>query len=187
MSAEFEQPQQLTAVEQTLAAVAPAPPRVDRDRLMFLAGIASAQGQKPAEIGLPPRIGRTWLWPAATAALGATSLALAIALLVRPAPPTQIVHVERQAARGEIAAAPRFPAEIQPAHRRSPVAPAAVPADNYVRAREVALRLGLDALGVGSRGNSADDSPVPTYRSLLESFAPAGQNQPGAGPQTSQM
>src|SRR5678815_4587472 len=69
-------------LEQSLASFAPAPAQLDRDRLMFLAGQASVPECGP----LAPRGGnhsRHWLWPASTATLAATSLALAIALFTR--------------------------------------------------------------------------------------------------------
>src|SRR5262245_24697630 len=113
-------PAQQAAVERVLAAVSPAPPRIDRDRLMFLAGAASATatGPRPVASGrrqppdrtedalndLPARGDPTGkltlharlLWPATSAVLGATSLVLAIALLIRPAPAEKIVVIEQQ-------------------------------------------------------------------------------------------
>ena len=57
----------------------------------------------------------------------------------------------------------------------------AIPADNYLRSRDVALRLGLDALGSGP-GAEGDSSPMLTYRELLEtlsaSSSPANDEQP---------
>src|SRR5262245_1377184 len=87
---EVSRPEQ--AVERALARVAPVPARIDRDRLMFLAGVASASSepQPPtSDVQIPERhrgrspqhrsttSGSAWQWPAATAALAATSLALA--------------------------------------------------------------------------------------------------------------
>ncbi len=48
---------ELSAVEQQLAALAPRAVRVDRDRLMFLAGAASEQPSV-----LPPRAGQRSHW-----------------------------------------------------------------------------------------------------------------------------
>ena len=63
---------ELAAVEAMLGSLTPAASSVDRDRLMFLAGRASAEGRS-----LPHRRRvYTWLWPCATAA----SLLVAVAL-----------------------------------------------------------------------------------------------------------
>ena len=63
--------EELAAVEAALAALKPAASLVDRDRVMFLAGRASA-----AVIAFPSKRRKTqWLWPCITA----VSLLLAIA------------------------------------------------------------------------------------------------------------
>jgi hypothetical protein len=205
MSSEFnnrENPDELKATEQALAAIAPRPAQVERDRLMFLAGAASAaaRGQGTGDRGQEERVapvGRgTWLWPAASAALGATSLALTIALVVRANPPPQVVYVERPAP-AVPAASPRIAVQsVQP----SPSQPAAeiavaprpaprpativqVPADNYVRSREVALRMGLDALGAQRASGGRSSAPV-TYLDWLVGLnrETPNSNPPGAAP-----
>lgn len=150
---------------------------------MFLAGVASAT---PGSAGVSPSQTRAWLWPASTAALAATSLALAMALLVRPEPPQRIVYLDRPATNPAAPLAPRMPEP--PLVARAIVgrsAPTELPANNYVRSRDVALRLGLDALGspaIGGGGNL----PAPTYRSWLESFvAPTPRTSPAT--ESSQM
>ena len=191
MSSEFtnhsENPDDLKHVEQTLAALTPRPPQIDRDRLMFLAGAASVQG---SGFGVSKARG-AWTWPAATAALAATSLALAIALVVRTNAPPQVVYVDRPAPaapsmRPQVAIqperSPNLPATVTDAvvaprpAARSAQAPA-VPADNYLRSREVALRMGLDALGSprGAGGNSA--SPM-TYFDWLASLGDDSSSAP---------
>ncbi len=165
------------AIEQTLAGLSPAPPRIDRDRLMFLAGAASATSdlRPPIPVSRPPN--SAWLWPASTAALAATSLALAIALLVRPAPAERIVYLPQPRRAPSMAAS----AVARGGHERATVGPLrqqgpssavrtvrnTAPAPNYVRTRDVALRLGLDALG-SFPGSGDVDVAAPTYRSLLE-------------------
>src|SRR5437660_350909 len=91
-----------------LASFTPATARIDRDRLMFLAGQASAMAsggcQAPGNLDTsrnlmtgklthPARLA----WPASTAALAATALTLAIMLWLRPDSRTQIVYIERPA------------------------------------------------------------------------------------------
>src|SRR5687767_6318887 len=91
-----ENPHDLKPVEQTLAAFAPRAPQLDRDRLMFLAGAESVQGSgfgvQGSGVTVPviTKSRGSWVWPAATAAMAATSLALAVALFLRPEPRVQI-------------------------------------------------------------------------------------------------
>jgi hypothetical protein len=214
MSHEHEQPEELKAVEQSLAAFAPAAPRLDRDRLMFLAGAASASASAPAsaqasgrreppdghespggqtigQLTLPARL----LWPVTSAALAATSLALAVVLVTRPTPPSQVVYLAPPAAEVPHRAIPTAPTVARHQPQIDPASPilasrqsaSSVPAENYVRTREVALRLGLDALGDLSGGGSGSGSPTPTYRSLLESLTPAVQGRTDAASESSQM
>lgn len=163
-----------------LATLAPAAARVDRDRLMFLAGQAQGvevRGQR-SEVGRS--IGAPWLWPAATASLGATSLALLVALCLRPEP--QVVFRDREApARQQQPAVARtmpvaevgvIPITLAAAQRPAAVA---IPTNNYVRTREVALRMGLDAIGSPRRGGMADGAGAApeTYGSWLQSLTVA--------------
>ena len=184
-------PPELRPIEQTLASLAPAPPRVDRDRLMFLAGQASViSDSRPPTSDLRLPTHRAWLWPASTAALAATLLALAVALLVRTAPTETIVYRDRLVTAP--AAAPQSPLSVQPpappllAAAASRTTPSNLSSHNYLRTRDVALRHGLDALGTFPSAGG-DDSPVPTYRSLLDSFSPARPRAPREPPESTQM
>ncbi len=180
---EKQQPEELAAIERALAACTPAPPRVDRDRLMFLAGAASVSAAStPGDSRLPtpdPRpIGKLThparLWPAATAALAATSLALAIALWARPEPKQQIVYLDRVitvTAPAVAIAAPAQALEQQPATALAARSTSlASSSNNYLHTREVALRLGLDALGRPQGGQ--DRERASTYGDWLESLFP---------------
>jgi hypothetical protein len=69
---------ELAAIESALAALAPRPARLDRDRLLYEAGRLAA---------LQERSWKRYGWPAAAAALAATLL---VSLIVRPEP--QIVE-----------------------------------------------------------------------------------------------
>ncbi|MCU0878864.1 MAG: hypothetical protein MUF06_13860 [Pirellulaceae bacterium] len=191
---------ELSAVEQQLAALAPRAARVDRDRLMFLAGAASEQPSV-----LPPRAGQRshWLWPTATGVLAATSLGLAVLLALRDAREPQIVYLpaptETRPAESPVSPKPapreQVVATDEAADRRgdegSPM-PAAgvarsrtsVPRENYLQVRDVALRMGLDALAVPrSSGGAAapEGSDLPTYRSLMQAaFGPVDASEPAA-------
>ena len=184
-------PPDLRAVAETLASVRPPAPRLDRDRLMFLAGAASASATAVpiGKLTLPARLA----WPAATAALAATSLALSAALFLRPPQDQRIVYVpvEAEQASGQerVAVEPadvdhprRSPAEAVPI--AAPSRPAtAVTQHNYVRRRDVALRLGLDALGAPPARGAAREQPTPPYRTLLDALAlPPGRESEEAAP-----
>lgn len=200
-------------IERRLAALAPAPAQLNRDRLMFLAGQASGGRESPdadafpkvdacdaSEVirkqTLPARgrsSGRHGLWPAATMTLGATSLALLVALIARPQP--QVVYRDREV----LVVQPHKLAEQQ----RTPVAEASavpitlaavqrsgatsVPTDNYVRTRDVALRMGLDAIGGPRLSGFAggDDGTFATYGNWLQSLtdsADGGGNKSSLSP-----
>jgi hypothetical protein len=194
-------------IERRLAALLPAPAQVDRDRLMFLAGMASVTPSAKASGGRespdndafreidviqtndvigklthPARLsrngGRHWHWPATTAALAATSLALLMALVTRPAQQPRIVYRDRVI---RAAAQPQEQSVLMPrpaqanavpitlaVHQRQAIA--VVPVDNYVRTREVALRMGLDAIG-SPRSLGGDGLPATSYGDWLQSLA----------------
>lgn len=112
-------------LESALRSLRPARAAIDRDRLMFQAGRASAR-----------RGGRVWL--GATMALAA---ALGVSLVVRPGPRevVRIVRVEAEAPKPEVTPA------------RSFIAARAIRAGRlgrgeYLRLREEVLAKGLDAL-----------------------------------------
>ncbi len=176
MSNESEDQGSLESVEQALAGFTPAPPRLDRDRLMFLAGQASTQASVHTEKLALPAGRANWLWPASTAALAATSLALAAALLVRPMPQPQVVYRDRP-----VLVQPPRGIQSPPAHERDvapqPVLPspglAEGPATHggYLKTRGVALRIGLDGLGSPSGGSNAANPA--TYLDFLKALAGA--------------
>ena len=185
----------VSPIEQTLANFVPARPQTDRDRLMFLAGQASVEAgkQEPVVSGQWPvadmvvhRRNGVWLWPASSAVLAATSLALLVALLTRAVPQPQVVYRDRLVTVAPVEAAKQsasrpatyeVSADVRPAVWR----PSAIPQNNYVHVRDVALRLGLDALGAAP-AVSDRSAPAATYREILESLVP-GDQQPAAAAQ----
>jgi hypothetical protein len=180
MSDEHETSPELNAIEQALASFAPAAPRLDRDRLMFLAGQVGAHevGGRRSEVGRA-----AWFWPASSATLAATSLALAIALFARPAPQPQLI-VRDATAPPAVAPEPSVAVDERVATAPLRMATLAMNSpvksgESYLKTRDVAFRMGLDALGRPTAGGSGV-SPGTTYIELLEGLA-----TPAAGPAAS--
>src|SRR5262249_49612936 len=75
----------LVALEKSLAALAPAPGRIDRDQLLFRAGQASMKRQ-------------SWLWPSATALASLVATGLGITLALRLASPVveRVIYVQAE-------------------------------------------------------------------------------------------
>jgi hypothetical protein len=137
------------AFEATLSAMRPAVAAVDRDRLMYLAGRASAEADERSIASTKgwERL-RTWLWPCATAA----SLLLAVGLGAIALGPSQvverIVYVERERP---------VPVLPIPSSDRDELRPTA----DYLRLRELVLREGVDAIPASSRRPDNGQAPVP--------------------------
>jgi hypothetical protein len=75
----------LIAFEAALASLVPRSDRLDRDRLMFLAGQQSRTGFQP--VITRNRSKPTWAWPAAFSAMTAVATVLATLLVIRPTVP----------------------------------------------------------------------------------------------------
>lgn len=82
-----ERSPQLQALEAQLAALRPREDRLDRERLMYLAGQASVGGVVAPRLHEP----RRWAWPASLGALAGAAAAAVAILLARPVPTTDVV------------------------------------------------------------------------------------------------
>jgi hypothetical protein len=90
----WELPAELKAFEARLAALSPCGDRLDRDRLMFLAGRAAAEAALVSPQPMPRHTREHKAWPAAFAAMTAVAATLLVMLVTRPTPIEQpIVHV----------------------------------------------------------------------------------------------
>ncbi len=142
----------LNEVATALAALAPRPPALDRDRLLFHAGRASAP--------------RPWFWRLTTAGSTALAAVLAALLLFRPAPAPveRIVYIRVEPAPPKADAPPAAaPAESEP-----PAVPLYPwPATPYARMEDKVLRWGLDGL---AEPPAPPDAPPDTVDSLLKSL-----------------
>jgi len=128
----------VAAVEAALASLSPAPSTVDRERMMYLAGRASAAVGSPRR---PARTGR--LWPLATAASTLLAVTFGALLLVRGSPPveTRVVYVEAPPADGHaVPRQPTGPASPGDRLRKGPIS------TDYLRMRRLVLSKGIDAL-----------------------------------------
>jgi hypothetical protein len=142
---------ELNALAAALTALAPARTRIDRDRLMFRAGQASAQ----ASIGGR----RPWIALAATLALVAVGEAALLAR--RPA--------SRATERRVVAAPPSTSPTPPPPPLRRPFEPSlALGQTAYERRLGQILRYGLDGLPAGPTSGGLDAVPEPVAsRQLL--------------------
>ncbi len=148
----------LNEVAAALAALRPNPPALDRDRLLFQAGRASAP--------------RPWLWRATTAASTSAAAVLAALLIFRPAPPA--VEIERVVyVRDQPPPAPPPPQKDKPPPPAPPEAEPPPPpypwqpATPYTRMEDRVLRWGLDGLAEPALPPAA---PPDTVDSLLRSL-----------------
>lgn len=147
---------QLNDVAAALAALAPQPPALDRDRLLFHAGRASAP--------------RPWFWRISAAATTSCAVVLAAVLILRPVPTPvdRVVYVQ-------VAVPPPQPAPPKedvptppPPSESEPSEPAySWPTTPYTRLEDRLLRWGLDGLAEPSPPPAA---PPETLKSLLQSL-----------------
>jgi hypothetical protein len=134
----------LDALAGALRGLAPRPGKIDRDRLMFQAGRASAP--------------RGWAWPLATVASAAAAAVLGVLLWARPESPPRTVYVQTER-----------PATASDERASGPDAGAAPGRwSHYLQLQEDLLRDGLDGLPAPS------DAPAPegqqTVDALLKSL-----------------
>ena len=102
MSQEHVSPDpELKTVESALGALKPSPSRIDRDRVMFLAGQAAARRRTAGQ----------WAWVAVAAGLGLVSLVEAGMLARRPEVVERVVYVTRPDTSPETAFPDRLAAE----------------------------------------------------------------------------
>jgi hypothetical protein len=146
----------LNDVAAALAALAPQPPALDRDRLLFKAGRASAP--------------RPWFWRITAATTTSCAVVLAAVLIFRPipAPTDRVVYVQvavqppqPEPPKQEIKT-PTVTVESEP-----PEPAYSWPTTPYTRLEDRLLRWGLDGLDEPSLPSAA---PPETLKSLLQSL-----------------
>ena len=150
---------ELTDLEAQLQALKPTPGGLDRDRILFRAGRASARG--------PGR----YLWPGVSGVLALTTVALAVALAIRPEPSERVVYVEVPRA----APPPqeqRPPGAIDEVPAPTPPEKALLTGGRSLMERQL-LRWGLDALPAPTPA-PVSAQPVYHIRGVLTDPPPAG-------------
>jgi hypothetical protein len=187
--------------ERVLGAFAPRAPRLNRERLLALV----QDVRQPATSATAAVQLRTpWYWPAATAVMTATSLALAVLLALRvSAEPTVRVEsrdrivqqqpsidratnvdAELQKTNQSVATLrPRAPQEYTPPSPQvaasSGMGLTAHPEENYLHDRRVAIEQGIDALAMSRPVvQSSRISPPATQRELMQQFVPLAALRP---------
>ncbi len=144
-------------VEQALRQFQPRPSKVDRERLMFLAGQASGANARE-------RPKTWWLWPASTLAMSTVATCLAVALTVqlsRPPDEKLIVRevvVPVQVPQSNGLANEPLPTMSPRQFTSTPIA-LSLPAGSVLQLRNVALRFGVEALPTAGNSNPTTTMP----------------------------
>ncbi len=164
-------------LEHALALLRPAASSLDRDRFLFLAGRASAEGSSPAHV---PR----WMWPAATCLSSLAAVVLLVLLVMRTGPEAN--RAQRSKLVGTNRLFPRsHPSPWKATLRRTSRSPRSHVSrrrrrrrpglwrrSNYPRLRSFVLAYGIDALPEPaplqkSESSSQADREPATVRDLL--------------------
>jgi hypothetical protein len=161
---------ELNLIESAMGRLAPARSRIDRDRLMFQAGVNSAKAQSP----------RRWVWPAVAASLAVVALSESAALAVRSG--QHVVVVQQSATAPE-----SRPAEPEPVQILSQSPPSRTEGNEYwpsgggeaLALRRQVLRFGLEGLPdpaslLSQSDGSASESPSPLRRYELNKVIDLG-------------
>ncbi|HKD35429.1 MAG TPA: hypothetical protein VKB78_01475 [Pirellulales bacterium] len=163
----------LKPLEAALGSLVPATSRIDRDRLMYLSGAASADATVSTTKTTIPSA-RSWrgrtlraFWPLAAAAMLIVSIGLGT-IVAFWEPRERVVYIERQVAQG-LQSLPRRIAsgalalEV-PSHWMA--SRASVDA-SYLVLRGQVLRRGVAALDTPATGKQSDEGREPSNRALL--------------------
>ena len=146
----------LNDVAAALTALAPRPPALDRDRILFDAGRASAP--------------RPWFWRMTAATTTSCAIVLAAVLIFRPipVPVDRVVYVQVAVQPSQLAPPKEDPIPSPAPAESEPPEPAySWPTTPYTRLEDRLLRWGLDGLGEPSPPPAA---PPETLKSLLQSL-----------------
>jgi hypothetical protein len=171
---------ELAAFERQLAGLDVAPLRVDRDRLMFEAGRAAGQAERPVAATQRVAGAPRWFWPSAAAMMTAACVVLAAmlvwrddaALVAQREAKPQAAHIPTIA---ESAGEESHTGEWHASSLRTSVW-AARPTGGYLEKRHIALTRGVGELQledeVGSPFQPRNTARPATARELLRDLVP---------------
>jgi len=145
---------ELNPIESALGRLAPARSRLDRDRLMFQAGVNSARTKFPSR----------WVWPSIAASLAVVVLSESVVLAVRPGPSVVVVQQSAPVAKDRAGGPELVQILIQAPPSQSPEQEPWLPAGNEALGlRRQVLRFGLEGLpdppSLLSQADGADPAP----------------------------
>jgi hypothetical protein len=137
----------LTDIESALAGLVPVPSRLDREKLMFKAGAASARSTPV----------RRWVWPSVAAAFAIGMISETVVVAIRPGPRViERVVVVREPAPAGLTTPTSNAAALTPSSADAPndtrssetrfLTSSWTATPEYQRIEELVLRLGLDAV-----------------------------------------
>jgi hypothetical protein len=178
MPREENETQDLKAVEAALSSLAPSTGRLDRDRLMFLAGEAAALSHSaPSHLPLARAPLRRWGWPAAFSTMSVVAATL-LALLVSQPEPNVIDRIVYVPAGQPLAAATptkdsvtsvEKPNRVEAQRQEVPANVRRPSEGDYLRLRDQVLALGLDSWSPGRSAGAAAAADAPMgHRQMVE-------------------
>ncbi len=166
------EPAQLRETEQLLSSFAPRAPRLKREQLLDLVRPSAM------EVALPA-MGRTpWYWPAATAVMTATSLALMVIISWQAAAEPEVKYRDRIVYRDRLVPAPATMASAKASATPVATAPShtsvslAVGKNQYLQERELALTRGIDALPAPNFSGDGDNVRPASSWELMREYTP---------------
>jgi hypothetical protein len=166
----------LRRIEAALRGLSPMGGRLDRDRLMYLAGQASAVGPEAQESATrvasytdtPVKVAPAYKhygWPLATAASLLLAMTLGGMLIFSPRPGERIVYVEGPNASGSAAMVSFLPAPADSSHAASSEQ------NNYLRLRNLVLTRGVDAMPAENKASGQQRAEqTPSWPMLRQQF-----------------
>jgi hypothetical protein len=169
------------SIEQLLGSFAPGPANIDRDQLMFQAGMRAAQAAAELpSLTLRARV-QTRLWPALALVSTAAAVILAIAIWQRPERVVMVQqpHIEQPAIENRLVKqSPPSPPEAIVSPEPFPNRVSTFdPALNYVQRRDLVVRDGPEALPAPAIGDAHVARTTPTQRELLKELSGAYRQQ----------
>lgn len=153
--------------EQLLKQLHPRPVNLDRERLMFLAGVEAGSSQHATR-----EMQSKWLWPAAALAMSTVAACLVVALTIQLSrPPVERIIVREVAAPAPVPtpttpSTEPFITNTNSAPRLASAPVLALPNGSALQMRNMALRFGVDALPAETGWLSPSESPTPRRREL---------------------